>query len=202
MSKTPVISDALNMSEVIKRKLHEKGITQADLANRLGLCRSAITKALVRPNGMQNHVDKMAALFKCPTSDFAPPTGLREHLLSLLGSEVNQGEVRLPGGCALKEVPPELRKTVGGGWMLLQATSISPRNGALVYLVTTSGKEYVRRFFRDAEDPTMVVLTSALPGAPGRAEDTPVSLKEAKIAEVRMVIAPLAAPLAALPSQL
>ncbi len=198
MTKMPAISDALNMSEVIKRKLHEKGITQSDLANRLGLCRSAVTRGLIRPNGMRNHVDKLATVFKCPTTDFAPPTALREHLLSLLGSEVNQGEVRLPGGCSLKEVPPDLRTAVGGAWMLLQATSISPRNGALVYLITTAGKEYVRRFFRDAEDPTQVVLTAALPPTSHRAEEAPVSLKEAKIAEVRMIIAPLAV----LPAQL
>lgn len=188
MSKLTDNADALFTATVIKKKLHEQGLTAADLGRRLDLTRAGISRALSRPHGMQTHVERVAKVLGCDVNDLVPSKAAeRTQMRTMFGAHVDEGSVRLNAGCLIKKLTDAQRQRMDGhGWVLLQATSARPLDGTLVLLTTKEGKEYLMDYYRDAKDRDIVVLMSY------DKSERPLTIKEEDIEQVRMVIAPLA----------
>ncbi len=188
MNKHTEETDARYTAEVIKRKLHETGLTQADLGRRLHLSRAGISRAMSRPNGMRTHLEQVAHALGCEMSELVPAkVPDRNQIRALFGQQIDEGHVRLNAGCLIKRLSDKQRQRMDGAvWLLLQSTSSKPLDGALVLLTTKDGTEHLRDFYRDANDKSTVVLMSH-----DKAE-RPLVIKDDDIQEIRMVIAPLA----------
>lgn len=175
-------------SAAIKRKLHETGITQTDLADRLGLTKSAICRGLQRPNGLRTHLGKVAKVLGCELDDLVPARASeRSQLRTMFGPTVDDGAIKLNSGCLIKRLTDKQRQRMdGASWVLLQGSASKPLDGTLVLLTKKDGTEFIRKYYRDGEDKKLIVLVSA------NGSERPVTIKEEDIEDVRMVIAPLA----------
>lgn len=201
----PIAGDPFYTSREIQRRMHETGLDKAALGRRIGLTKSGMHRALARPHAAEKHVKTIARVLGCKQADLLEPNVGRavpqaeparitpvsppsSPMVQYFGEDAAAGgAIYLTPGCAVKRLQDPMKRVIGGAeWVLLAPTGKCPDDGSLVLVTKRDGSEWLRLYYRDGNDESLVTLMSS------DGSERPLTFKASDIQETRVVIAPLA----------
>lgn len=171
----------------VRAAMHSEGLTMTQLADRLSLSVSSVSRGMKSPQWLSDNLPTLAeVLHKAKRTLCAAADGIRSDdpaCLTRVCGASREGGFLLPSACEVRKIVHSGNQTA---WYLCAGRALAPRPGELVVVSNEDGKpDQLYRFTRDEDDRNTVVLLPLDPKGKAR-----VMRKKDRVLSVRVAICP------------